>query len=89
MFIAQWIEKLKPDCVIPTISKLLKFYLQNNLKITALQPELTSISKAIQRRRILNFATNLPKPIPIIINFYAVIFTESEKTLKREDPTDT
>ena len=89
MFIAKWMEKPKPDCVIPTISKMLKFYLQNNLKITALQPELKSISKAIQRHRILNFATNLPKPIPIIINFYAVIFTESKKTLKREDPTDT
>ena len=47
MFIAKWMEKPKPDCVIPTISKMLKFYLQNNLKITALQPELKSISKAI------------------------------------------
>ena len=38
---------------------------------------------------MLNFATDLPKPIPIIINLYVVIFTESKKTLKREDPTDT
>ena len=37
---------------------------------------------------MLTFATNLPKSIPIIINFYAVIFTESKKTLKIEDPTD-
>ena len=77
-------EKPKPDCVIPTISKMLKFYLQNNLKITALQPELKSISKAIWRHRILNFATNLPKPIPIIIIFYAVIFTESKTTFLKK-----
>ena len=45
LFIAKWMEKPKPDCVIPTISKMLKFYLQNNLKITALQPELNQFQK--------------------------------------------
>ena len=47
MFIAKWLEKPKPDCVFPPIPKTLKFYLQNNLKITALQPERKSISKNI------------------------------------------
>ena len=46
MFIAKWMEKSKLDCVIPPIPKILTFYLQNNLKITALQPERKSISKS-------------------------------------------
>ena len=51
MFIAKSMEKSKPDCVIPPIPKILKFYPQNNLKITALQPERKSISKSYPKFR--------------------------------------
>jgi len=47
MFIAKWMEKSKPDREIPRTSRMLKFYLQNNLKITVLEQERKSISKTI------------------------------------------
>ena len=77
MFIAKWMEKSKTDCVIPPIPKILKFYPQNNLKITALQPERKSISKSYPKFHN-KFAQNLKlksknSAKPIIIshsNFY-------------------